>query len=88
MDLGSGVGDVCRENIDGLDVRLYITVLNRKGTYNDIMSGSIRSVFEVETDEMFGQTPVAHLIDLVEDQVQQIETRDQSRGEIDIGRNR
>lgn len=50
------------------------------------MSGGIGSVFEVETDEMFGQTPIAHLIDLVEDQVQQIETRDQSRGKIDIGR--
>jgi len=52
------------------------------------MSGSIRSVFEVETDEMFGQTPVAQLIDLVEDQVQEIKSRDQGRGEIDIGRDR
>ena len=88
MDLGSGVGNVCRENIDGLDVSFFFLVLARKGTYNDIMSGSIGSVFEVETDEMFGQTPVAQLIDLVEDQVQEIKSRDQGRGEIDIGRDR
>ena len=51
------------------------------------MTGSIGSVFEVETDEMFGQTPIAHLIDLVEDQVQKIKSRDKRRREIDIGRN-
>ena len=87
VDLGPGIGDVCSQNIDGLDVRLYIPVLNRKGTYNDIMSGSIGSVFEVEANEMLGQTPIAHLIDLVEDQVQKIKSRDKRRREIDIGRN-
>lgn len=87
MDLGSGVGDVCSQDIDGLDISIFLLILARKGTYNDIMSGSIRSVFEVETDEMFGQTPVAHLIYLVEDQVQEIKSRDQSRGKIDIGWN-
>lgn len=87
MDLGPGIGDVCSQNIDGLDVRLYIPVLNRKGTYNDIMSGSIGSVLEIKTDEMFGQTPVAHLIDLVEDQVQKIKSRDKRRREINVGRN-
>ena len=87
VDLGSGVGDVCRENIDGLDVSIF-ALPHERGTYDNIMPGGVGSILEIQTDEMFGQTPIAHLINLVENQVQKIKSRDQGRGEIDIGRDR
>lgn len=37
---------------------------------------------------MLGQASIADFVDLVKNQIEKIETRDQGRGEIDIGRDR
>jgi hypothetical protein len=52
------------------------------------VTGCIWSVFEVKGDQVLSKTPIAHLIDLVQNKVKKIESRDQRRGEIDVGGNR
>lgn len=60
----------------------------KRGTYDEIVTGCFGSIFEVQSDQVFSQSSIAHLIDLVQHEVEQVESRDQSWGKIDIGGNR
>lgn len=55
-------------------------------THNKIQTSSIRPVFQVQTNQMLREAPVIHLVHLVEDEVEQIKSRDEGRREVDIGR--
>jgi hypothetical protein len=63
------------------------SLVGGKGTYDDIVTGCIRPILEVERDEMLSKTPIAHLVDLVQNKIKKIESRDQCWGKIDIGGN-
>lgn len=52
------------------------------GTYEDVLSSGLWLVLEVEADEMLGESSIAPLVNLVEHEVQQIESRDQSRRQV------
>jgi hypothetical protein len=91
--LRSGIGDVCGEYVDWLFVRpipsaLFTADEEGEGTYNDIVSGSIRPIFKVQPNQMFRQSPIAHLIHSIQNEVEQVKSRNQSRWKIDICRNR
>lgn len=58
-----------------------------KGTHDDVVTGGVGSVLEVQPDEVLGQSPIAHLVNLVEDEVEQVESRDQSGRQVDVGGN-
>ena len=47
-----------------------------------VLAGRLRSIFQVQTDQMLCKFPVEHLVNLVEHQVQEIETGDQRGGEV------
>lgn len=56
-------------------------------TCQNILAARIGPVFEIEADQVLGQPPIADLVDLVQDKVEQIESRDQGRRKVDVGRN-
>jgi hypothetical protein len=58
------------------------------GAYDNIVTSCIGPIFEVKRDEMLGKTTITHLVDLVQNKVEKIESRDQRRGEINVGGNR
>lgn len=53
-------------------------------THHDVGSSGRRSVLEVQVDKMPRESPVVDLINLVEDEVQQVESRDERRREVDV----
>lgn len=55
--------------------------MNEK-TNKNVLASSLRIVLEVEADKVIGEAPVKALVDLVEDEVEEVETRDESRGEV------
>ena len=59
-----------------------------KSTHKNIHSASVWSVLEVQADQVLGQSPVVHLVHLVQDEVEQVETGDQCWGQVNVGRDR
>jgi hypothetical protein len=57
-------------------------------THEHILTSTLRLVFKIQPNKMLRQPPIRGLIDLVKDEVQQIESRDESWRQIDISRNR
>lgn len=82
VNLGSRIRNVCCESIDGLSSAPALSEVHQ--AHKDIVSTSIRSIFEIQADQMLCQTPVVHLVDLVQHQVEQIETGDERRREINV----
>jgi len=58
-----------------------------EGTYDDIVTCCIGPIFEVERDQMLGKPPIAHLVDLIQNKIKEIESRDQRWGKINVGGN-
>lgn len=56
-------------------------------TYNDIVTGRLWLVLKIKPDEMFRQSSITHLVNLVQDEIQEIESRNKRWGQIDISRN-
>jgi len=59
-----------------------------KGTHDDVVSSCIWAVLKVKRDKMLSKTSIAHLINLIKDEVEEIKSRNKSRWEIDVGWNR
>jgi hypothetical protein len=86
MDFGSGISDVGCQEFYWL-FSSASSLVGGKGTYNDIMTCCIWSIFEVKRDKMLSKTPITHLINFVQNKIKKIESRDQCWGKIDIGGN-
>lgn len=52
------------------------------GTNEDVLASGLHLVLQVESDEMLGETTISTLIDLVEDEVEEIESGDEGGREI------
>ena len=63
-----------------------ISVPGLRYTHENVVAPGVGTVLEVEPDEMLGQPPIVHLVHLVKHEVEQIESRDQGRREIDVRR--
>jgi hypothetical protein len=57
-------------------------------TYQDVFAPRVGVVFDVESDEVLGESTVEGLVHLVEDEVEEVETRDKRRWEVDVARDR
>lgn len=57
-------------------------------TYDGVLIARFRPVLQIQPNKMLCQPSVAVLVDLVQDKVKQIETRDEGRREVDVGRDR
>jgi len=44
------------------------------GTYDDIVTGCIWSIFKVKGDQVFSKTPIAHLVDFVQYKIKEIKS--------------
>lgn len=58
----------------------------REGAHHDVDAAGRGSVLEVEPDEVPREAAVVDLVNLVEDEVEQVEPRDERRGEVNVAR--
>lgn len=58
----------------------------RKRTNHDVRTAGRGPVLEVQADEMPRQPTIVDLVNLVEDEVEQVESRDEGRGQVDVAR--
>ena len=53
-------------------------------TYQDVLAARMGVVFDVESDEVLGESAVEGLVDLVEDEVEEVEARNERWWEVDV----
>ena len=101
MHAGAGVRNVRSERLDGLYISTLFTPLqncnrlglissmgkvNAWGTYDNISPGSLWPILQIKPHQMLGQPPVVQLVHLVQDEIQQVKSRNQRRREVNVGR--
>lgn len=91
LNVVASPGDVGSKVLDFLQTDAMVSwrsasISSRIGAHHDIGTGSLRLVLEVQADQVLREHAVALIVDLVEDEVQQVETRDQGRRQVDVAR--
>jgi len=59
-------------------------VVDGRCTYQDVLAARMGVVFDVESDEVLGESAVEGLVDLVEDEVEEVEARNERWWEVDV----
>ena len=82
------VGGECLDRLSLSQTSVFRRESAESRTNENVDSSSIGSVLQVESNKMTSESSIVDLVNLVQNEIEQIESRDERRREIDISRDR